>query len=178
MWELINLANHHPRVNILQPGPGVGGHCIAVDPWFIVAADPENARLIKTAREVNDAKPDHVVREILAPIADLASPVIATLGLAFKANIDDMRESPAVGIVRKLALSRPDAVIEVVEPHATVLPRDLRDLPNVSLNSKDDVLNTADVIALLVKHDKFGDIDQSTLTGKHVVDAGGFWPSL
>lgn len=177
VWELINLANHHPRVNILQPGPGVGGHCIAVDPWFIVQVDPENATLIRTAREVNDSKPAHVVREILEPVANNSAPVIVALGLAFKANIDDMRESPAVDIVRRLALARPDAVIHVLEPHTTSLPRDLAGLPNVLLNSNAAVLDTADVIALLVKHEKFRDIDVSTLVGKHVVDTGGYWPS-
>ena len=97
VWELIRLANHHPRVNILQPGPGVGGHCIAVDPWFIVAADPENSVLIRTAREVNDGKPGYVVEQVRKAASDIDRPVIACLGLAFKANIDDVRESPARG---------------------------------------------------------------------------------
>src|SRR5690606_6244050 len=99
VWELIELANHHPRVNILQPGPGVGGHCIAVDPWFIVAADAANTPLIRTAREVNDGKPRWVVDKVLTALEGIEAPTVATLGLAFKADIDDLRESPA----RKIA---------------------------------------------------------------------------
>ena len=175
VWELIELANHHPRVNILQPGPGVGGHCIAVDPWFIVAADPENARLIRTAREVNDSKPQYVVDEILAPVADQDSPTIAALGLAFKPNIDDMRESPAVDIVHKLASQRPDAKILVVTPHSNVLPKKLEGFPNVTSATADDAIAAADVVALLVDHDKFRKIDTASLAGKHVVDTRGFW---
>ena len=105
VWELIGLANHHPRVNILQPGPGVGGHCIAVDPWFIVAARPEQARLIRTAREVNDGKPEWVIRKVGAEAEQLKKRIIGCLGLAFKANIDDLRESPALDITRKLIAS-------------------------------------------------------------------------
>ena len=102
-WELIELANRHPRVNILKPGPGVGGHCIAVDPWFIVHSAPEAARLIRTAREVNDAKPGHVVARVRAKAERFRDPAIACFGLAFKADIDDLRESPALGIVEALA---------------------------------------------------------------------------
>src|SRR3546814_12273 len=96
VWEVIRLANRHPRVNILQPGPGVGGHCIAVDPWFIVHGDPENARLIRTAREVNDAKVDHVFENASRLIDGMQGAEIACLGLAFKANIDDFIENPAL----------------------------------------------------------------------------------
>ncbi len=98
VWELIRLANHHPRVNILQPGPGVGGHCIAVDPWFIVDAAPERAQLIRTAREVNDAKPEYVISRVKAHADRFKAPRIAVLGLAFKPDIDDLRESPALAI--------------------------------------------------------------------------------
>ncbi|MDJ0314930.1 UDP-N-acetyl-D-mannosamine dehydrogenase [Arthrobacter sp. H35-D1] len=175
VWELIKLANHHPRVNILQPGPGVGGHCIAVDPWFIVAADPENARLIRTAREVNDSKPQHVVAQILEPVKEVASPTIATLGLAFKPNIDDMRESPAVDIVHKLATQRPDATILVVTPHSSVLPRMLEGFSNIKQVPATEAIAAAEVVALLVDHDKFREIDMATLAGKHVVDTRGFW---
>ena len=175
VWELIELANHHPRVNILQPGPGVGGHCIAVDPWFIVAADPENAQLIRTARQVNDSKPQYVVDEILTPIAEQTSPTIAALGLAFKPNIDDMRESPAVEIVHKLATQRPDASILVVTPHALELPKKLESFTNIRLVPAPDAIAAADVVALLVDHDKFREIDSATLAGKHVVDTRGFW---
>lgn len=177
VWELIELANHHPRVNILQPGPGVGGHCIAVDPWFIVAADPENTPLIRAAREVNDAKPGHVVRRILAPYATTENPVIAALGLSFKPNIDDTRGSPAVTIVRKLAKKRPDATILAVMPFADELPVELRGFANVHAASIDEALDQADAVALLVDHDKFKGIDTDRLAGKHVVDTRGFWPS-
>ncbi|WP_154605648.1 UDP-N-acetyl-D-mannosamine dehydrogenase [Arthrobacter sp. AQ5-05] len=175
VWKLIELANHHPRVNILQPGPGVGGHCIAVDPWFIVAADPENARLIRTAREVNDSKPQHVVGEILSHIAEHVSPTIAALGLAFKPNIDDMRESPAVEIVHRLATERPDAAILVVTPHSKAIPRRLEGFTNIKLSAETEAIAAADVVALLVDHDKFREIDTATLVGKHVVDTRGFW---
>lgn len=175
VWELIEIANHHPRVNILQPGPGVGGHCIAVDPWFIVSADQENTPLIRTAREVNDAKPKHVVRQILSPYGAGDSPTIAALGLAFKPNIDDVRGSPAVGIVRLLAKKRPLATILVVMPHADTLPEPLQEFPNVHISSVDEALAKADTVALLVDHDKFREIDANLLIGKHVVDTRGFW---
>lgn len=176
VWELIDIANHHPRVNILQPGPGVGGHCIAVDPWFIVAADEANTPLIRTAREVNDAKPGHVVRQILAPFATTENPVIAALGLSFKPNIDDTRGSPAVKIVRKLAKKRPDATILAVMPFADEVPVELRGLTNVRAASIDEALEQADAVALLVDHDKFKEIDTDRLAGKHIVDTRGFWP--
>lgn len=177
VWKLIEIANHHPRVNILQPGPGVGGHCIAVDPWFIVAADTENTPLIQAARAVNDGKPGHIVRQILAPFSATDRPVIAALGLAFKPNIDDMRGSPAVKIVRKLAKKRPDATILVVLVYVDELPQELRDLPNVRIVGVDEALSQADAVALLVHHDKFKEIDTDVLAGKHVVDTRGFWPS-
>ena len=108
VWEVIELANHHPRVNILTPGPGVGGHCIAVDPWFIVGAAPELSRLIRTAREVNDRKPDHVAGQVIAKAQRFREPTIACLGLAFKANVDDLRESPAVDIVQQICAGLPE----------------------------------------------------------------------
>lgn len=175
VWELIDIANHHPRVNILQPGPGVGGHCIAVDPWFIVAADSENTPLIRTAREVNDAKPGHVVKKILAPFQNAAPITVAAFGLAFKPNIDDMRGSPAVKIVRKLALKRPTAKILVVMAHSNKLPSELSSLSNVHVSDAEAALEAADAVALLVDHDKFREIDTARLAGKHVVDTRGFW---
>ncbi|MCX2957975.1 MAG: UDP-N-acetyl-D-mannosamine dehydrogenase, partial [Serratia symbiotica] len=132
VWELIALANRHPRVNILQPGPGVGGHCIAVDPWFIVAQAPQQARLIRTARLVNDGKPRWVVDRVKAAVADClaatgkrASEVkIACFGLAFKPNIDDLRESPAVEVAHMIADWHVGATL-VVEPHIEQLPKSL-----------------------------------------------------
>lgn len=176
VWNLIELANHHPRVNILQPGPGVGGHCIAVDPWFIVSADPENSRLIRTAREVNDAKPGHVIAEVKASVEGLESPVIATLGLAFKANIDDTRESPAVEIVRRLAVENPHASILVGRPLAgSILPAELDSLPNVVSRVTDDAIAAADAVVLLVDHDAFREIRPEQLAGKAIIDTRGFW---
>lgn len=175
VWDLIELANHHPRVDILKPGPGVGGHCIAVDPWFIVAADRENSRLIRTAREVNDAKPDHVISQVMSAVSGMLAPTIAALGLAFKANIDDTRESPALDIVRRLAESTPEARIYVSAPHADRLPSELSSFSNVILADAEAAVEAADVIVLLVDHDKFRDLDPMSLTGKKVVDTRGFW---
>lgn len=175
VWELIDLANHHPRVNILRPGPGVGGHCIAVDPWFIVAADPENSPLIRTAREVNDAKPEAVVRDILAAVDGVEAPVIAALGLAFKANVDDIRESPAVRIVADVADRRPDATILVAAPHARDLPAQLRGRSNIEHVDAAEAVDQADTVALLVDHDAFRELDPAMLTGKRVIDTRGFW---
>lgn len=176
VWNLIELANHHPRVNILQPGPGVGGHCIAVDPWFIVAADPENARLIRTAREVNDSKPGYVVAAIEEAAEGLEDPAIAALGMAFKANVDDTRESPAVRIIRELAARNPGARISIGSPFPGIaLPLELENLANVSVAGTDEALDQADVVALLVDHDAFRDITPEQLAGRRVVDTRGFW---
>lgn len=178
VWDLIGLANHHPRVNILQPGPGVGGHCIAVDPWFIVAADRTNSRLIRTAREVNDAKPAHVVSQVMAAVSGMDRPTIAALGLAFKANIDDMRESPALEIVRRLGESAPEARILVAAPHSDQLPAALDAFHNVQLVEAEAGIEAADVVVLLVDHDKFRDIDRLSLKGKTLIDTRGFWREL
>lgn len=152
VWELVALANRHPRVNILQPGTGVGGHCIAVDPWFIVAQDPESSRLIRTAREVNDGKPDWCVARIHEKLSALDGHVVACLGLAFKPNVDDFRESPAVTVVERLARDESLEVL-VVEPHAAVLPGALADRPNVRLVTLDEALDRADLVSVLVRHD-------------------------
>ncbi|PPB51022.1 UDP-N-acetyl-D-mannosamine dehydrogenase [Arthrobacter pityocampae] len=177
VWELIKLANHHPRVNILSPGPGVGGHCIAVDPWFIVAADPENSTLIRTAREVNDSKPGHVVDRVLNAIGNVAEPVIACLGLAFKANIDDVRESPAVEIVQRLASAAPHAQLLVATPLRTKrdLPSVVSGIANVERCEMQDAVDAADIVLLLVDHDRFRDIPDKSLSGKIVIDTRGFW---
>src|SRR5699024_6006541 len=115
-------SNHHPRVNILQPGPGVGGHCIAVDPWFIVSAAPEASRMIRSAREINDAKPQYVLDQVLPRARRYKEPRIAVLGLAFKPDIDDLRESPAMLIANRLAGLVPEGDIMAVEPHIEELP--------------------------------------------------------
>jgi len=149
-WELIRLANHHPRVEILQPGTGVGGHCIAVDPWFLVSGDPENARLTKLARQVNDFKPNWVVQKIMSQVNFLiengiASPKVACLGLAFKPNIDDLRESPAVQVVQDLI----DLNIHVVSVEPNIQNHN-----NFKLCSFKDALD-ADLLVILVKHNEF-----------------------
>ena len=157
VWELIQLANRHPRVNILQPGPGVGGHCIAVDPWFIVYAAPQEARLIRTAREVNDSKIDFVVAKVEEAAAKFKSPKIVCLGLSYKADIDDLRESPAVRIVKLLAY-RVVGDVCVIEPHIEELPKNLNQLDNVKLGSMESALNSSDVVVKLVNHRVFQNI--------------------
>ncbi|MEU5466878.1 UDP-N-acetyl-D-mannosamine dehydrogenase [Kocuria salsicia] len=175
VWELIELANHHPRVNILQPGPGVGGHCIAVDPWFIVAADRENSRLIRTAREVNDGKPKWVISKVEEACSHVESPVIAALGLAFKANIDDLRESPAMNITKDLAEHVSHATVLAVEPNVSELPKGLQGLANVEFADYQDAIERADVVLLLVDHDEFKTLPATALKGKAVVDTKGLW---
>jgi UDP-N-acetyl-D-mannosaminuronic acid dehydrogenase len=173
VWEIIRLANHHPRVDILTPGPGVGGHCIAVDPWFIVSAAPELARIVRTAREVNDSKPRHVARTVIEKAARFNSPTIACLGLAFKANIDDLRESPAVEIVNEIATSLPDVSLLVAEPFVDRLPPVLDGRPNVRLSRAAEAIEAADIVVLLVDHDNFRRINRSLLAGKVVYDTRG-----
>lgn len=179
VWELIRLANRHPRVNILQPGPGVGGHCIAVDPWFIVASAPDQARLIRTAREVNDSKPEWVVRRVREEAANLLErrptghPVkVACLGLAFKPNIDDLRESPALEICKQLALE-PDLDVIASEPNIERLPDQLEG--TVKLMSARDAVRTADIVLLLVDHTEFKDVHQACGAHASLIDTRGMW---
>ncbi len=177
VWELIRLANHHPRVNILQPGPGVGGHCIAVDPWFIVSSAPEQARLIRTAREVNDFKPQWVMQKVLATIAAsaeqqnraLADITVACLGLAFKANIDDLRESPALSIAQRIATEHSGTTL-VVEPNIGNHDNPVQDAQLCEVNA---ALAAADVVVLLVDHEPFKAITRAQLEGKQWVDTRG-----
>jgi UDP-N-acetyl-D-mannosaminuronic acid dehydrogenase len=159
VWELIRLANRHPRVNILQPGPGVGGHCIAVDPWFIVSSAPEQARLIRTAREVNDSKPKWVIKKVQEAIGTylMANPdktaadvTIACYGLTFKPDIDDLRESPAVEIVRELAGLHKGPIL-VVEPNIAELPTGLGHAELVALER----VNQSNISLILVDHKNF-----------------------
>ncbi|MBY4728052.1 MULTISPECIES: UDP-N-acetyl-D-mannosamine dehydrogenase [Burkholderia] len=170
VWELIRLANRHPRVSVLQPGPGVGGHCIAVDPWFIVDSAPEHARLIRTARNVNDAKPHFVYERVRQAASRFREPVIACLGLAFKADIDDLRESPATAIVEALA-EHVDATLLVVEPNIAVLPASLEG--RVRLCDLNTALAEADVIVILVDHAPFRRMDPVRLQARVVIDTRG-----
>jgi UDP-N-acetyl-D-mannosaminuronic acid dehydrogenase len=173
VWSVIELANHHPRVQVLQPGPGVGGHCIAVDPWFIAAAAPDRVPLIRQAREVNDARPQQVVNQVVAIAAEGST--VACLGLAFKPDVDDLRESPAVEITRRLTLARPDLGLLVVEPYASELPASLAESGRVALCDLEDALSRSDVVLLLVHHSEFVRLDLSLLRGKQVVDTRGVW---
>jgi UDP-N-acetyl-D-mannosaminuronic acid dehydrogenase len=168
VWELIELANRHPRVNILQPGPGVGGHCIAVDPWFIVASSPDESRLIRTAREVNDAKPHWVLDKVKAKSWRFKAPVIGCLGLAFKANIDDLRESPAMEITRDLIKAGVGRVM-ACEPNVN---GSFEEFPLYDLG---EVVEEADILLLLVDHEEFQGIDRELLKEKVVIDTRGVW---
>src|SRR5699024_8616568 len=166
VWELIELANHHPRVNILQPGPCVGGHCIAVDPWFIVASDPENSQLIRTARNVNDAKPQWVIEKVKEAVAETNASKVAVLGLAFKADIDDLRESPALNIAVDLAEELENINFLVAEPNIGELPKRLKGFENASLMDFQTAINQSDIVLLLVDHKEFKTLDMSHFHGK------------
>jgi UDP-N-acetyl-D-mannosaminuronic acid dehydrogenase len=177
VWELIRLANRHPRVKILQPGPGVGGHCIAVDPWFIVSSAPEEARLIRTAREVNDAKPDWVMGKVRQAIGAhlLANPdrsaaetTVAVYGLAFKPDIDDLRESPALRIATFLKTEHPGSMV-FVEPNIAVLPEVLQ---GSQLSSFNEALETADIHIFLVAHREFRVAPKHLQSAIRIVDIG------
>jgi len=177
VWQLINLANKHPRVNILQPGPGVGGHCIAVDPWFIVHSAKEESRLVKTAREVNDFKPNFVLERVNEAIKRINKKTnqisIACLGLAFKKDIDDLRESPAVHIVNEI--SKLDfKEIFVVEPNISNLP-ELLMKENITMSNIYDAIDQSSIVLLLVDHNSFVTYDKNLIKDKMVIDTRGIW---
>ncbi|AUQ27140.1 UDP-N-acetyl-D-mannosamine dehydrogenase [Dickeya zeae] len=180
VWELIRLANRHPRVTILQPGPGVGGHCIAVDPWFIVAQHPQQARLIRTAREVNDDKPRWVVDQVKIRVADALVQggksardlCIACLGLAFKPDVEDLRESPALAIAEQIAQWHVGPTW-VVEPYIRQLPPGLQG--KAALVDSDRALKEADMLVLLVDHRQFRAIAPEQVAQRWVVDTKGVW---
>lgn len=165
VWELIKLANLHPRVNILQPGPGVGGHCIAVDPWFIVSATPDEARLIRTARKVNDSKPLYIFEKIKAAADSFTQKRIACLGLTYKANTDDLRESPSLKIIERIAQIK-NTEVAVVEPNITELPAMLAKTKCCKLLSLDEALSSSDIVVLMVMHNEFKTLDEHKLSGK------------
>lgn len=173
-WELIHLANHHPRVNVLNPGPGVGGHCIAVDPWFIVNTSPTKARLIRKTREVNDDKPGHVVLKVKEMIAEINQPVIALLGLTYKADVDDLRQSPALEVVRTLAMEKLGRLL-VVEPYLSGLPKDLTQYENLEKVDLDIALEQAEVVVLLVDHRQFSNLQSSKLKGFKLLNTCRGW---
>ena len=177
VWELISLANRHPRINILQPGPGVGGHCIAVDPWFIISKTPNEAQLIHTARKVNDAKPQWVINKVKLAIADFlqANPTktakdvtVACYGLAFKPDIDDLRESPALNITKNIVELHSGTIL-AVEPNIDTLPAELISL---ELSTFENAKAKADIHLLLVDHREF---KSSILQAKYLIDTKGIW---
>jgi len=172
VWQVIELANRHPRVGILQPGAGVGGHCIAVDPWFIVASAPERSRLIRTAREVNDAKPKFVVGQIRERAERFKQPVMSCLGLTYKPDVDDLRESPAIEIVRQLARTGSEQIL-IADPNLSVLPEELAALSNVSFCDTLEAVRRADIVALLVAHSQFRKIPREELMRRVVIDVTG-----
>ncbi|MCK9485137.1 MAG: UDP-N-acetyl-D-mannosamine dehydrogenase [Dehalococcoidia bacterium] len=167
VWDLIELANHHPRVDILKPGPGVGGHCIAVDPWFLVAASPERTPLIRAVRKVNDAKPGWVIEQVHAALRERPDAVVASLGLAYKADVDDLRESPALRIASELRnqLGARALACDPLVPGLEYPP----------LSTLDEVLQRADVIVGLVGHECFREIAPADLAGRHVIDTCGMF---
>ena len=173
VWEVIRLANRHPRVNILSPGPGVGGHCIAVDPWFIVASAPQESPLIRTARGVNDGKIHHVIAKADALITAHPDARVACLGLAFKANIDDFRESPARLVAATLARKYAER-IHIVEPYATELPREFTGTGAHHIDL-DEALETCEILLVLVDHDIFRAVPLAERASKLVYDTRGIW---
>ena len=173
-WELIELSNRHPRVDILQPGPGVGGHCIAVDPWFLVDSAPNVTHLIRTSREVNDSKPQYIIDKILESANKFKNPSIAFLGLAFKANIDDLRESPALSIVESFAKNE-SMDINVVEPNISEIPLSLSNYENVKISDIVNAVNNSDIVVGLVDHDEFKNINKDQFNEKILIDTRGIW---
>lgn len=167
VWEVIRIANRHPRVKILQPGPGVGGHCIAVDPWFIVAGDPQNAKVIRAAREVNDRKPHWVIDKVEQCARRVVDPVIACLGLSFKADVDDLRESPAVEIVHELKRRNLGELL-VVEPH-------LLFHPDFELVKLEEAVRRANIVLVLVDHKPFKRLRRDALNEKILIDTRGLF---
>lgn len=175
VWEVIRLANRHPRVSILSPGPGVGGHCIPVDPWFIVSAAPQLSRLIRTAREVNDHRPHHVAGQVVEKAKRFRSPTVACLGLTFKANVDDVRESPAIEVVGLIAQALPDVDILVADPYVSVMPGPLSKYDNLHLEGAYQAVERADIVVLLVEHEPFKAMRHTRLAGKVIYDTRGAW---
>ena len=176
VWEVIDLANRHPRVNILRPGPGVGGHCIAIDPWFIVDSAPDIARLIRTSREVNDSKIDFTVEKASALIDENAFASVACLGLAFKANVDDLRESPAVEVAHKLA-DKYGSRVKIVEPNIFELPPALA-AAGAKLTDLEDAIRTCEVAIVLVDHDQFKMVPLADRRHLAVLDTRGIWQDM
>lgn len=172
VWEVIRLANRHPRVSILSPGAGVGGHCIAVDPWFLVHGSPNESRLIRTAREVNDAKPQHVVKLVEAVLEADPDARVACLGLTYKADVDDFRESPALQIAEALSKKFPGRVL-AVDPYGDALDESVRARSALALVPLDQALQEAGIILPLVAHAEFKVMERPDSVV--VIDPVGLW---
>jgi UDP-N-acetyl-D-mannosaminuronic acid dehydrogenase len=173
IWEVIELANRHPRVKILQPGPGVGGHCIAVDPWFLVHSAPDLSPLVRTAREVNDGKADYIYGKARKLLEANRFERLACLGITFKANVDDLRESPSLEIAERLAERFGNRIL-VVEPNAAHLPLALAS-SGAKKVTLDDALASCGILLLLVDHDEFRKISREKLADKKTMDTRGIW---
>jgi UDP-N-acetyl-D-mannosaminuronic acid dehydrogenase len=173
VWEAIALANRHPRVAVLRPGPGVGGHCISVDPWFLVESAPEATDLIRRSRLVNDRQPERVVERLAAELGGLSGRTIAALGLAYKADVDDLRESPALEVVRRLAES--GAKVRTFEPNALTAAAAGAE----ACATLEAALESAEVVILLVDHRDFVDLDPAwvaqRMRGRVAYDTRGRW---
>lgn len=176
VWEVIDLANRHPRVNVLRPGPGVGGHCIAVDPWFIIDAVPDLARVMKTSREVNHNKTILVAERALALIDEHPYANVACCGLAFKANVDDLRESPALEIAQYLA-AKHGSRIKIVEPNIRQLPPQLANL-GAEMMGVEEALRTCEIAIVLVDHDEFKMVPLAGRRHLDVIDTRGIWQDM
>jgi UDP-N-acetyl-D-mannosaminuronic acid dehydrogenase len=176
VWEVIDLANRHPRVNVLRPGPGVGGHCIAIDPWFIIDSAPDLARVMRTSREVNNSKTTQVIERAQALIDDHPYANVACCGLTFKANIDDLRESPAMDIALHLA-AKYGSRIKIVEPNLRKLPVEFERFGAEFLGI-DEALRSCEIAVLLVDHDEFKMVSLAERRHLDVIDTRGIWQDM
>lgn len=172
VWAAIELANRHPRVAILQPGAGVGGHCIAVDPWFIVSSAPAESRIIRAAREINDSKPQWIAQQIIQHADRFKNPVVGCFGATYKPDVEDLRESPSLNVIRLIA-THSDIRVVVCDPMIKALPDELKAVNSVSLASIDDTCNQSDIAAFLVGHRQFRQLHPNRFLNKIVVDAIG-----
>ena len=176
VWEVIDLANRHPRVNVLRPGPGVGGHCIAIDPWFVIDSAPDLARLMKISREVNDSKVMATVERAVALIEEHPYAKVACCGLAFKANVDDLRESPALEVAHHL-VSRYGSRVKIVEPNVRSLPLELSK-HGAELIELDEAIKVCEVAVVLVDHDQFKLVPLAERRHLAVIDTRGIWQDM
>jgi UDP-N-acetyl-D-mannosaminuronic acid dehydrogenase len=172
--EVIQFANLHPRVNILNPGPGVGGHCIPIDPWFIVDRAPRVTPLMKMARKINDERPLKIAKTVIQKAKKLKNPTIACLGLAYKPDVDDLRESPAIEVVKAL-LSETESRLMVAEPHIDALPTALAGESRLEFTDALSAITRADIVVTLVNHRSFGFINKDALGEKSLFDLAGIW---